>query len=127
MPDVKTAAAIDRYSPVNSIAPAWSTNRDAHQLGAASSTTQVGGGLAANTWGLVDMSGNVSEWVWDRYGAFGSTALTDPTGPGNGSNRVRRGGSAWDLAGDVRSASRVSAAPGSISNSGGFRCVRRAP
>ena len=28
------------------------------------------GSFAANGYGLVDMMGNVEEWIWDRYGTY---------------------------------------------------------
>ena len=34
-----------------------------------------------NRWGLFDMTGNVSEWVWDRTESYGRVAQTDPSGP----------------------------------------------
>jgi len=37
------------------------------------------GQLAANPWGLYDMTGNVYEWVWDRKAHYGPDA-TDPVG-----------------------------------------------
>jgi len=46
----------------------------------------------ANGWGLYDMSGNVWEWIWDRYGDYGGDA-TDPAGPAARPDRVIRGGS----------------------------------
>jgi len=39
------------------------------------------------------MQGNVSEWVADWYAPYESTSQTDPTGPPEGNERVRRGGS----------------------------------
>lgn len=51
-----------------------------------------------NSWGLYDMSGNVREWTWDRYGAYPSGVMSDDRGGADsGSGRVIRGGS-WGYA-----------------------------
>lgn len=74
-----------------------------------------------NAWGLYDMMGNVWEWCSDRYEAYPTAAVTNPTGPALGSLRVYRGGS-WDLvAGTVRSAFRFGLVPGSRLSLLGFR------
>jgi len=49
----------------------------------------------ANTFGLFDMTGNVSEWCWDWYDANYIRAqqrFINPSGPDTGSQRVIRGG-----------------------------------
>jgi len=47
----------------------------------------------ANKLGLYDMSGNVGEWCWDRYGSYDVNVEANPRGPAEGISRVNRGGS----------------------------------
>jgi len=86
--------------------------------------TREVGTLAPNALGLYDMSGNVWEWVWDRFGAYPSFAQTDPAGPAAGGYRVIRGGCWSHSSGYARSAVRLSFNPDSRSINFGFRVVR---
>jgi formylglycine-generating enzyme required for sulfatase activity len=86
------------------------------------------GKKAANTWGLFDMHGNVTEWCWDWYSATyyttGVGAGSDPKGPDTGIARVARGGSMVDGERYLRSANRDHSPPGDDQFFIGFRLVR---
>jgi len=86
--------------------------------------TQDVGQLQPNSLGLYDMSGNVWEWVWDRYGSYTRGAQMDPEGASSGTLRVRRGGSWGDVAAHVRLTARGRFLPSSQNDSTGFRLVR---
>lgn len=78
----------------------------------------------ANQLGLYDMSGNVWEWVQDRYGAYQSAAQHDPAGPEVGPYRIVRGGS-WLLShGSSRVANRNMNPPSWRGSCTGFRLAR---
>ena len=75
------------------------------------SKTQLPDFVAANPYGLKNMSGNVAEFCsdWyqkDIYAQYKGSVIDNPTGPATGSERVVRGGSYRDPAGFVRSAAR---------------------
>jgi formylglycine-generating enzyme required for sulfatase activity len=79
----------------------------------------------ANKFGLYDMTGNVWEWVEDRYDYNYNTSasVSDPQGPASGSYRVIRGGSWHYGARYCRSSFRHDYAPGFRFSDGGFRVV----
>jgi formylglycine-generating enzyme required for sulfatase activity len=79
----------------------------------------------ASPYGLLDMSGNASEWVsdWLIYGYYTSSPASNPTGPSSGSYRGLRGGGWGRLWMDARVASRGGAQPQGSRDEWGFRCV----
>jgi len=73
--------------------------------------TQEPGFVAANPFGLRNMSGNVAEFCSDWYQAdaykqYTGDIIVNPKGPATGTERVIRGGSYRDAAGTLRSAAR---------------------
>jgi formylglycine-generating enzyme required for sulfatase activity len=90
-------------------------------------TSQVGAYPAgASPYGVMDMAGNVFEWVNDWYnsGYYTVSPANNPQGPAAGSYRVLRGGS-WNYhVSYVRTADRYPNLPDRWDASFGFRCVR---
>jgi formylglycine-generating enzyme required for sulfatase activity len=96
--------------------------------GNVSNTTHPVGSKRGNAWGLHDFSGNVWEWVWDRYeGDYEKLPRVDPTGSESGSDRVSRGGSWGDGAQLVRVVTRIGVDPGIRQAYQGFRLARSYP
>jgi formylglycine-generating enzyme required for sulfatase activity len=88
--------------------------------------TTTAGSFVANGYGLYDMAGNLREWCWDRYGAYGGQSAHDPAGPfSTRSIRILRSGSWIDPAPFCRVAFRDCIDPFSGRSFIGFRCVRR--
>ena len=89
-------------------------------------TTVPVGSFSENPYGLYDMHGNVSEWVWDYYGEYPAEEQTNPAGPATGTLRVYRGGGWNDFAKNMRSAYRATLEQNKGSFNLGIRVVRNA-
>jgi formylglycine-generating enzyme required for sulfatase activity len=99
---------------------------DAHMwwCGNAGGTTHPVGRKKPNPWGLHDAHGNVWEFVADWFGAYPSSAATDPEGPPAGTQRVARGGCWYYFAHYARSAYRIAVPPDGRNAYFGFRVAR---
>ena len=82
------------------------------------------GGKAPNALGLHDMLGNVWEWVRDWHWEYPGGTVSDPIGPGEGSERVIRGCGWRYFARNCRSSHRSSDDPGNRFDNVGFRLLR---
>ena len=86
-------------------------------------TTKVGSYSAgASPYGVLDMAGNVWEWVRDNYGSYQANELRNPTRITNDGTKVIRGGCWYYDYGDIRAAYRVISYPSGASYGVGFRC-----
>lgn len=77
-------------------------------------------------YGVLDLSGSVSEWCSDWYedAYYAKSPVENPTGPKTGTTRVSRGG-AWMTAAEfIRVVSRAGIEPTWHGPMQGFRCVR---
>ena len=92
-------------------------------------TSRVGSlSTGASPFGVMDMAGNVFEWVSDWYlsNYYSISPDSNPLGPASGDYRVLRGGSWYRYWNDVRTALRSSFAPAYRVYYIGFRCAANA-
>ena len=93
--------------------------------------------LSPNAFGLYNMHGNVSEWVFDYYGEYGDSvsasgvagrsggkSVLNPLGASVGVYRVNRGGGFNDFGKHLRSAYRSASNPLTKDRNLGFRIAR---
>lgn len=79
----------------------------------------------ASPYGVMDMAGNINEWVNDWFDLYGTAStVTNPVGPSTGHYRVKRGGDyandSWLMVTDQRNYGY----PNSRAKNDGFRCAR---
>jgi len=84
----------------------------------------------ASLYGVMDLAGNVGEWIADWYGTkyYSESPFENPQGPVKGSMRVIKGGS-YDCEGTycVRAAERTGWFPEYKYDRQGFRCAASSP
>lgn len=79
----------------------------------------------ASPYGVLDMAGNVLEWVQDWMGTlyYEASPYENPLGPASASRRVARGGSFINPSSGIRVVARMGINPNETIDTLGFRCV----
>ena len=89
-------------------------------------TTQVGSyPVGVSQYGLMDMAGNVAEWVSDWFDAdyYRNSPYMNPTGPSSGTEKILRGGSWYSNGFTLQVTDRWPQNPDVEYNWLGFRCA----
>ncbi len=109
---------------------AWGNNSAAPELVNADNTigdtTPVGQyPQGTSPYGVLDMGGNVREWIWDWYDPYyyQYSSEDNPAGPAEGEKKVLKGASFSDIYRFSRPANRLAHDPTSPGANRGFRCV----
>lgn len=78
-------------------------------------------------YGTYDLAGNVREWChdWYKWNYYSKAPLKNPIGPGDGNDKVVRGGGYLFHTDKLRTTFRSSFEPGTTNSYIGFRCVIR--
>ena len=91
-------------------------------------TAPTGSFPSGASWaGVLNMSGNVSEWVEDWYGEYPTEAVSNPSGPTTGNERMLKGCSWFYHPTYCRGAARPSVNPNTRFDYLGFRCASSDP
>ena len=113
----------DRLYPWGNQPPSYEVaNYQGYQV----STSPVGTfPKGASSYGLLDMAGNVWEWVSDWYGHdyYARSLLINPHGPDTGVTKVMRGGSWFNIDRHLKVSYRSYCNPATRTANLGFRCV----
>jgi serine/threonine protein phosphatase PrpC/formylglycine-generating enzyme required for sulfatase activity len=136
------AASWDEATGVKRVFP-WGQNWDPALLHFRPAGQDTRGGLPeavgsrpgnVSAYGVLDMAGNASEWVWDWYAdnyyeslSAGYSNPQGPASPGPEALKVVRGGSWADSGVIARTVHRIAVAQDHSNKSIGFRCVYSLP
>jgi formylglycine-generating enzyme required for sulfatase activity len=113
--------------PACSLANSWDEAANDYCNG---DTAAVGSYLdGASAYGVLDMSGNVWEWVndWYDFDYYEDSPEANPSGPLLGEYRAMRGGGWYCFWNDIRTGNRHSFHPAMSYYNMGFRCVVDVP
>jgi formylglycine-generating enzyme required for sulfatase activity len=83
----------------------------------------------ASPYGVMDMAGNVGEWVSDWYDSayYADSPYSNPTGPAETAYKILRGGSFYNNWSLIRTAYRNEYLLANSSDRYGFRCAQSLP